>query len=98
MATSHTPDGYDGHLTVNNLSHVLMANRLLPLMRKTSKMPGVSAGDVRIVGQSSELHRGSKMASNVKFESEQEFKELMGQSRGNISQSTYSARLTSTNC
>jgi len=77
MDTNLTPDGYDSHLTVNNLAHMLLANRLLPLMRKTSTMDGVKAGDVRIVGQSSELHRGDK-AQDAMFENEEEFKQLIG--------------------
>jgi hypothetical protein len=77
MDVNLTPDGYDSHLTVNNLAHMLLANRLLPLMRKTSTMDGVKTGDVRIVGQSSELHRGDKF-QDAMFENEEEFKLLSG--------------------
>jgi len=77
MDVNLTPDVYDSHLTVNNLAHMLLANRLLPLMRKTSNMNGVKTGDVRIVGQSSELHRGDKF-QDAMFENEEEFKVLSG--------------------
>ena len=70
-----TKDGFDRHLTVNNLAHTILANQLLPLMRKTAET--ADAGSVRIVGQSSELHRG-EMLRDVKFASVDEFKQDIG--------------------
>jgi len=48
-------DGIDRHFGVNWLGHYYACNLLYPLMRKTSKMPGVPAP--RIVFESSEMHR-----------------------------------------
>ncbi|KAL7006271.1 hypothetical protein EMMF5_004157 [Cystobasidiomycetes sp. EMM_F5] len=70
-----TNDGFDRHLTINNLAHVVLINQLLPLMRKTSDKAPV--GSVRIVGQSSELHRPEAMR-DVKFSSIEEFKQDVG--------------------
>jgi NAD(P)-dependent dehydrogenase (short-subunit alcohol dehydrogenase family) len=56
-------DGIDRHFGVNCLGHFLAINLLLPLMRKTSKIPGAPAP--RIVFQSSEQHRLAP--SNVHF-------------------------------
>lgn len=72
-----TADGFDSHLTVNNLSHVILTNHLLPVLRKTTTMPGVQPGSVRIVGQSSELHR-PEMLRDVKYASVDEFKQDIG--------------------
>lgn len=77
METSLTKDGYDAHLTVNNLSHIIIANQLLPLMRKTVALPDTKPNSVRIVGQASELHRGEKLR-DVKFSDKAEFKEQIG--------------------
>ena len=77
METSLTKDGYDSHLTVNNLSHIIIANQLLPLMRKTVALPDTKPNSVRIVGQASELHRGEKLR-DVKFSDKAEFKEQIG--------------------
>jgi len=61
-------DGIDRHFGVNWLGHYFCTNLLFPLIRKTSKMPGVPAP--RIVFEASEMHRGSP--SNVHFGSESE--------------------------
>lgn len=42
---------------VNALGHFYVINLLYPLLRKTSKLPDVSKGGVRIVFESSEMHR-----------------------------------------
>lgn len=55
---------------VNHLSHFLLATTLLPLMQKTREMPKSVDGDVRIVMQSSELHRSSPF--KVEFKTEEE--------------------------
>ncbi|WVR04346.1 hypothetical protein IAU60_001347 [Kwoniella sp. DSM 27419] len=52
-----TNDGLDRHFQVNALGHYYVINLLYPLMRKTSKLPGVKKGSVRIVFESSEMHR-----------------------------------------
>ena len=66
-----TVEGLDRHMTVNHLGHMLLVNRLLPLIRTTSKIPGAPAP--RIVSVSSELHRAAP--SGVKFESVDELKD-----------------------
>jgi NAD(P)-dependent dehydrogenase (short-subunit alcohol dehydrogenase family) len=48
-------DGIDRHMGVNWFGHYYLLNLLYPLIRKTSKMPGVPAP--RIIWESSELHR-----------------------------------------
>lgn len=76
-----TKDGYDSHLTLNNLSHHLLMSHLLPKLISTSKLPGA---DVRIIQMASELHRatfggpGPKYGGR-KFADEEEFKEDAGQ-------------------
>lgn len=55
---------------INHLSHFLLATTLLPLMQKTREMPKSVDGDVRIVMQSSELHRTSPF--KVEFKTEEE--------------------------
>jgi hypothetical protein len=55
---------------VNHLSHFLLATTLLPLMQQTREMPKSVDGDVRIVMQSSELHRTSPF--KVEFKTEEE--------------------------
>ena len=45
------------HFGVNALGHYYVINLLYPLMRKTSKMPDTAKGSVRIVFESSEMHR-----------------------------------------
>lgn len=52
-----TADGYDAHLTVNCLSHLLLLSYLLPNLEKTSRTH--PDADVRIVLMSSELHRST---------------------------------------
>jgi len=61
-------DGIDGHFAVNWLGHFYAVNLLYPLLRKTSKLPGVSAP--RIVFESSEMHRFA--SSDTKFASKEE--------------------------
>jgi NAD(P)-dependent dehydrogenase (short-subunit alcohol dehydrogenase family) len=48
-------DGYDRHFGVNFLGHFYVVNQLWPLLRRTSKMPGVPAP--RVVFEASEMHR-----------------------------------------
>lgn len=77
---SLTADGYDKHTTVNCWSHQLLLSHLLPLMRKTAQRPST---DVRIVLQSSELHRAttggpSTLVGGRAFTDEAEFKESIG--------------------
>lgn len=43
-------------ISQNSLGHVVLTNNLLPLLRKTAKMPGT---DVRMIHMSSELHRAT---------------------------------------
>lgn len=50
-------DGIDRHFSVNALGHYYVINLLYPLLRKTSKQPGTTPGSVRIVFESSEMHR-----------------------------------------
>lgn len=50
-------DGIDSHFAVNYLCYFLLINRLLPLLRYTSKLPHVPPP--RIVSVSSELHRST---------------------------------------
>ena len=47
----------DRHFGVNALGHYYAINQLYPLLRKTSKIPGTAPGSVRIVFESSEMHR-----------------------------------------
>ncbi|GAA5877881.1 hypothetical protein JCM16303_000272 [Sporobolomyces ruberrimus] len=77
-----TKDGYDSHLIVNSISQILILSHLLPLLEKTSKLPGA---DVRIVSMSSELHRATfggpgESFGGHKFASEDEFKQDIGPS------------------
>lgn len=58
-------------MTVNHLGHFLLINRLLPLIRTTSNIPG--APRPRIVSVSSELHRAAP--SGVQFASVAELKD-----------------------
>lgn len=64
-AYAESSDGIDRHMAVNHLSHFLLINRLLPLLRKTSRLPNTPAP--RIVSVSSELHRAAP--SNTSFDS-----------------------------
>ncbi|GAA5853669.1 hypothetical protein JCM8547_007406 [Rhodosporidiobolus lusitaniae] len=75
-----TKDGYDRHLTVNALSHLLFLSHLLPLLEKTSKLPNT---DVRIILEASEMHRTtwggpSKKYGGDRFATEDEFKRDVG--------------------
>ncbi|KAI0069896.1 NAD-P-binding protein [Panus rudis PR-1116 ss-1] len=63
-----TDDGLERHFEVNNLSHFVIVNRLLPLMKKTAEV--APPATVRIVFQSSEMHRFAP--SDVKFASKDE--------------------------
>ncbi|KAH7926517.1 NAD(P)-binding protein [Leucogyrophana mollusca] len=65
-------DNIDRHFAVNHLGHFLLINRVLPLIRKTSKLP--STPPPRIVAISSELHR--QAPSSVQFASEEEVTEV----------------------
>ncbi|GAA6018724.1 hypothetical protein JCM8202_002211 [Rhodotorula sphaerocarpa] len=77
-----TADGYDSHLTINCLSHMVMVSHLLPVLEKTSTQH--PDADVRIVLQSSELHRAtmgspSEDQGGNKFRSTDVFKKDIGQ-------------------
>lgn len=72
----HTHDGLSTHYQVNNLSHYVFSLRLLPLLEKTAKTPGVAKGQVRIVAMSSELHR--TIPSGVKFATKEEINTDVG--------------------
>ncbi|KAL6306754.1 hypothetical protein BKA93DRAFT_138131 [Sparassis latifolia] len=63
-----TSDGLERHFEVNNLAHYVFVLRLLPLMKKTALTAPPTT--VRIVMQSSELHRMAP--SNTKFLSKEE--------------------------
>ncbi|GAA5900912.1 hypothetical protein JCM6882_005976 [Rhodosporidiobolus microsporus] len=76
-----TKDGYDRHLTVNVLSHLLLLSHLHPLLEKTSKDHPDS--DVRIVLEASEMHRfttggPSEKWGGSRFAEEEEFKKDVG--------------------
>lgn len=58
-------------MTVNHLGHFLLVNRLLPLIRMTSQIPG--APMPRVVSVSSELHRAAP--SSVQFASVNELQD-----------------------
>ena len=58
-------------MAVNHLGHFLLVNRLLPLVRATSKIPDAPAP--RIVAVSSELHRAAP--PDVSFSSVDELKD-----------------------
>jgi len=59
-------DGIDGHFGVNALGHYYALNLLYPLLRKTSKLPGTPKGSVRIVFESSEMHRAAPGSEDSK--------------------------------
>ncbi|KAI0366363.1 NAD-P-binding protein [Pilatotrama ljubarskyi] len=65
-----TDDGLERHFEVNNLAHYVMVLRLLDLMKKTAESSPPTT--VRIVTQSSELHR---MAPSGRFSSKEEINE-----------------------
>jgi len=64
-------DGVEEHFAVNNLAHYVLTLRLLPLMQKTAK--SAPPNSVRIVMQSSEMHRVSP--NEVHFASLEEINE-----------------------
>ncbi|GAA5865614.1 hypothetical protein JCM3774_002071 [Rhodotorula dairenensis] len=76
-----TKDGYDSHLTVNCLAHVVLISHLLPVLEKTTtRYPDA---DVRLVLQASEVHRTtfggpSETFGGDKFRSTEEFKKDVG--------------------
>ncbi|GAA5947787.1 hypothetical protein JCM10213_002112 [Rhodosporidiobolus nylandii] len=75
-----TEDGYDSHLTINNLAHQVLLSHLLPVLEKTSREP---TSDVRIVLEASELHRAtfggpSPNFGGNKFREIDEFKQDVG--------------------
>ena len=72
-----TNDGLGNHYAINYLSHLVLADILTPKMIETSKKAeGDEKYRVRIVLQSSELHRGAP--SDVKCESVAEMNEDIG--------------------
>jgi len=75
-------DGIDGHFGVNALGHYYVINLLYSLMVQTSKKPDTKKGSVRIVFESSEMHRAAPGSEDSKerargchFESEEEITE-----------------------
>jgi hypothetical protein len=60
---------------------MLMTNRLLPLLRRTAKQNQPLRTSCRIVTQSSELHRASKL-EDVRFANVEEFKTLLTANQG----------------
>lgn len=64
-------DGVEQHFAVNNLAHYVLTLRLLPLMQQTAK--SAPPNSVRIVMQSSEMHRVSP--NDVRFASLEEINE-----------------------
>jgi len=75
-------DGIDRHFGVNALGHYYALNLLYPLLRRTSKLPDTPKGSVRIIFESSEMHRmapGSEDSKSRKrgchFGSEEEITE-----------------------
>ncbi|BGP50833.1 hypothetical protein JCM10450v2_006759 [Rhodotorula kratochvilovae] len=76
-----TKDGYDSHLTINCLAHVLLLSHFLPLLEKTSREH--PEADVRFISMASEMHRftfggpGEKYGGD-RFATEEEFKRDIG--------------------
>ncbi|RPD61994.1 NAD(P)-binding protein [Lentinus tigrinus ALCF2SS1-6] len=66
-----TADGLERHFKVNNLAHYVIVLRLLDLMKKTAAT--ATPASVRIVMQSSEMHRFAP--SDVNFASKEEMNE-----------------------
>ncbi|RPD74491.1 NAD(P)-binding protein [Lentinus tigrinus ALCF2SS1-7] len=66
-----TDDGIERHFEVNNLAHYVIVLRLLDLMKKTAAT--ATPASVRIVMQSSEMHRFAP--SDVNFASKEEMNE-----------------------
>lgn len=74
-----TQDDLANHFQVNHLSQVLITDILLPKLKETSeKATGDEKYNVRIVSESSELHRGAP--SDVKFATLEEVNEDIGPS------------------
>ncbi|PCH43635.1 NAD(P)-binding protein [Wolfiporia cocos MD-104 SS10] len=69
-----TSDGIDRHFAVNHLGHFYLANRVLPLVRRTAALPGTPAP--RIVAVSSSLHTSAP--SSVQFASLDEINTDLG--------------------
>ncbi|KAK4992788.1 hypothetical protein LTR50_000912 [Elasticomyces elasticus] len=65
-----TTDGIDSHMQVNHISQFHLTMLLLPLLQRTP--------DSRLVLQSSELHRGAAMISNLHFASLEELNQDIG--------------------
>ncbi|KAI0044159.1 NAD(P)-binding protein [Auriscalpium vulgare] len=61
-------DGIDRHFAVNHLGHFLLLNRLLPLLRRTSRIE--TSAPPRIIAVSSTLHR--QAPSSTRFASAEE--------------------------
>ncbi|GAA6016804.1 hypothetical protein JCM10207_003257 [Rhodosporidiobolus poonsookiae] len=79
---TQTDDGFDAHLTINNLAHMVLLSHLLPILERTSSSSPTS--DVRIVLMSSELHRTTFGGPDPnwggnKFRTIEEFKKDVGQ-------------------
>ncbi|KAI0356701.1 NAD-P-binding protein [Trametes cingulata] len=68
-----TGDGLEKHFEVNNLAHYVFALRLLPLMQRTAAF--APPATVRIVMQSSELHRAAP--ETTRFESKEEINSIV---------------------
>ncbi|GAA5853668.1 hypothetical protein JCM8547_007405 [Rhodosporidiobolus lusitaniae] len=80
---TQTDDGFDAHLTINNLAHIALLSHLLPVLEKTADKPD---SDVRIVLMSSELQKtdfltGPGGTYGDKFRTIEEFKKDIGQDR-----------------
>lgn len=74
-----TKSGLGNHFGINNVSFLMITDILYPLLKKTASMPGTAEGSVRIVAESSELHRGAP--SDVKAENLEEMAEDIGATR-----------------
>ncbi|CAL1707349.1 unnamed protein product [Somion occarium] len=73
--------GIDRHFSVNHLGHFYLVNQLLPLVRKTSRLPNTPAP--RVVVVSSELHRTAP--SSIQFDSIEELNDVESNSiKGNL--------------
>ena len=77
---------------VNNLSHYVLINRLLPLMKKTAEV--APKASVRIVMQSSEMHKvapgDTKFASKEEVNKDRDGAQLQVSRRGPESTMNYS--------
>jgi NAD(P)-dependent dehydrogenase (short-subunit alcohol dehydrogenase family) len=68
----HSVEGLDGHFTLNHLSHYVLMQHLLRVVRKTAK----EQGEARVVFTSSSLHMTAQ--SDIKFESKEEINKNLG--------------------